>query len=324
MAAELEVGTRIGDYELIEERERHAAGALFVARYIPYQSRLFLEVVATDGPAGAIDSGELTGCLRAASLIRSPSVCGIIEWFKRGKSVFIASEFAPGSTLRALLEQACDLPHEQAMEVLEACAEAAAAAQGAGIYYLALEPRNLILTSAGPLKLLRAGYHHLLESADDLLRRDALLYRAPEVLSGSPGRVSDVYAMGVLLRSTLPAQDANRLRRLLDAATGPVRGRPGMRVLLEGCIEEGVPPHGDTGASVHRADSTRTPPAAPGPRDPGAPTNMYLRQLLVLALLLAAAFLMARSAGGCRSGSGVPAGIVCGPAVAPSPPARQL
>ncbi len=297
-----EPGTRLaGRYRLKDLLEQHALGGLFSAAYEPFETLVYMELMR---PPAAEDR-EMRELLQRAAQMRSPNICGPIEWFEEAGFVCVATEHAAGVPLRELLDEVGSLPLHQGLEVLGACVEAAGAAYGCGIYYLALEPRNLLVTASGPVKLMRAGYAALLEGSDAILRHEALLYRAPEALRGMPGRQSDVYAMAVMLREMLGPARPPALEAVLSKATSPEpASRPAARPFLEALTEEAdrgakrmrpAEPHGEGGSPAT--------PSFPRPevRIEQVPEGHGIRRyLIILAALLAAAFLMARFIGGCR------------------------
>lgn len=314
-------GTHLaGRYRLKDQLEQHALGGLFTATYEPFESKVFMELIRreTTRPSGgggdprsrgrlaAASSGEdLRECLQRAARMRGPNLCGLIEWFEENGFICIASEYTAGITLRELLDEAGSLPLDQALEILGSCVEAAGAAYGCGIYYLALDPRNLLITPSGPVKLMRAGYFHVLEASDPILVHESMLYRSPEAVRGVPSRPADVYALAVMLREMLGPSRPARLEAILSQATaGEPAGRPSARPFLEALVEEvscvkRAIHQGPFETSALPGTGTGFPKPEPRSRPP-EPDNTVRRYLIALAILLAAAYLMARFIGGCQ------------------------
>ncbi len=313
-------GTRLaGRYRLKDLLEQHALGGLFVAAYEPYETSVFMELMQPS----AETAGEMRTLLGYATQMRSPNICGLIEWFEEGGFVCVATEHTAGVTLRELIDEVGSLPLSQGLEILGACVEAAGAAYGCGIYYLALEPRNLLITASGPVKLMRAGYSPVLEAGDAILRHEALLYRAPEALRGAPGRQSDVYAMAVMLREMLGPGRPTSLEAVLSKATAlEPTSRPAARPFLETITEEAN--RGGSRARHEIRAEAQSPANAGFPRPevrmgPVREGHNLRRYLIILAVLLAAAYLMARFIGGCRpatndsldAGRPLPVAVAC-------------
>ncbi len=317
-----------GRYRLSDELERHALGGLFVAAYEPFDTRVFLELLrsphnasrapgeaAAQPDVGAAETGnELQVCLERAAKLRGLHLCGVIEWFVELGFVCIVFEYAAGVTLRELLDEVGSLPLGQAVEIVHACVEAAGTAYGCGVYYLALDPRNLLITPTGPVKLMRAGYYHVLEASDPWLAREASLYRSPEAVRGLPSRPSDVYAMAVMVREMIGSAPPHRLDAVLrQALNADPAARPAARPFLESLSEAAHAP------VRSRSDSHPPPGAIPaggfprtgGPAAPGRGGTIR-RYLIILAVLLVAAYLAARFIGGCRR---PPGGAACMPAI---------
>lgn len=300
--------------------EQHAAGGLFTAAYEPFETTVFIElidpeVVRTGDTRSYAENDavepmqELRECLKRAEQMRCPNLCGLIECFDEGGYLCIASEYTAGVTLRELLDEVGSLPLPQALEVISACVEAASAAYGCGIYYLAFDPRNLLITASGPVKLRRGGYYHALEANDAILRHESLLYRAPEALRGRPGRASDVYSMAVMLREMLDSCRPPHLEAILSGATATEStARPAARPWLEALTEE-------AGRSERRMRTDIVCPAgretSAFPRPASGPVRQekrfaIRRYLLALAVLLLAAYLAARFIGCRPEGNGLP------------------
>ncbi len=311
-------GTRIaGRYRLKDRLEQHAFGGLFTAAYEPFESKVFMELIrpecvrAVGGgePGGLGDpklAWDLRECLQRAAQVRGPNLCGLIEWFEEGGFVCIAFEHTAGVTLRELLDEVGNLPLEQGLEVLHACVEAAGAAYGCGICYLALDPRNLLITPSGPVKLMRAGYFQVLEAGDPILRHESMLYRAPEAVRGMPSRPSDVYALAVMLREMLGPSRPPRLETILSQATAAdPASRPAARPLLEALVEEAgyaekrIRQDSASDPALPRVAAGFPKPATGSPM-PSDRSHAIRRYLIALAIILAAAYLMTRFIGGCR------------------------
>ena len=257
----LELGTRIGPYEILAPLGAGGMGEVYRAR----DARLGRDVaLKTLPPSFASDRERLDRFereARAAGALQHPGIVMVFDVGTHEGRPYIVSELIEGENLRAKLRNGA-LPPRQALEIAVALAQALGAAHERGIVHRDIKPENIALTSEGRVKLLDFGLAKLVApeptSATDTSARTiegALLgtaaYMAPEQARGEAAdhRV-DVFALGCVLHEMLSGvspfhrrSTAETIAALLKDDPPPlpvaVRDRvPGIEILLRGSLEK--------------------------------------------------------------------------------------
>jgi eukaryotic-like serine/threonine-protein kinase len=119
--------------------------------------------------------------------------------------MYIAMEFAEGTSLRAMIRDGQGLPTEQALNIAKQLADALVYMHSQGVVHRDLKPENILLTADGTVKIMDFGIA-LDESARRLTWSGLSStigtpdYMAPEQVSGRRGDVrTDIYALGVII-----------------------------------------------------------------------------------------------------------------------------
>jgi serine/threonine protein kinase len=126
------------------------------------------------------------------------------------KILYFTEEFIPGDTLAQRLESIPpdgqdlkQMPIDDALEIFVQVASGINYLHDHDMGHFDIQPGNIIITPDGKAKLTDFGTARLVTSEEDI-KRGTILYRAPEEFIGrSPGKPSDVWAMGVLLYQAL-------------------------------------------------------------------------------------------------------------------------
>jgi serine/threonine-protein kinase len=157
---------------------------------------------------------------RIASRVRHPNVCGTYEMGEQAGTLYLAMEWLDGPSLMRVLRPGredlteCDRipirPRIAARIVADACAGLHAAhdllgddGRPLGVVHRDVSPHNLLLTSAGEVKVTDFGVAKALGKSHMTMAgqlKGKLAYMAPEQLVGGPiDRRCDVFALGCLL-----------------------------------------------------------------------------------------------------------------------------
>ena len=164
-----------------------------------------------------VAAGEATSRLlheaRAASALNHPSIVTIHGVQQHDGVAFIVMEHVDGVPLDRAIP-ADGLPVAQALRYAAEIADALAAAHAQGVVHRDIKPGNVMITSAGRVKVLDFGIARRTALPDQATRAATLGsgltalgvvvgtpgYMAPEQISGHPGGPpSDVFALGAVL-----------------------------------------------------------------------------------------------------------------------------
>nr|WP_281174967.1 cellulose binding domain-containing protein [Actinomadura oligospora] len=288
-----------------------------------------VKVPRADGPGRS--ARRLRREATAAARLNHPGITGVHDYGEAelpggGRLPYVVMELLDGETLAARLARG-PLPPREAAAVGAQIARALAAAHAAGVVHRDVKPANVVLTPSG-VKVVDFGLAFGARTADGALLGTPA-YLAPELLAGAdPAPASDVHALGVLLRETLPPPVPSGLGELvehcLDADPGrrPSAAEAG-EILADAAHLPPIPSPSAPGPDPGGADEPtgvigdRPAPANPtrvldDPAPPPADSETSRRTLLIgggaaVALLVVLVLLAALSDGGRPGASPAPA-----------------
>ena len=224
-------GSRIEDYELLNEVARGGMGIVYRARQRAPSRIVALKMIL---PAHLSSSGALDRFCAEAEAAASLDHEGILPIYAVGEhdgAPFYSMKFAEGGTLRARLSDYRDKLREGAALIAQ-ITRAVAHAHEHGILHRDLKPDNILFDAAGKGYVSDFGLAKWLEHEGDLTQTLAILgtphYMAPEQASGERHLTpaADVYSLGAiffhLLTGRVPFRGDSALDVLRQAAERPV------------------------------------------------------------------------------------------------------
>ena len=141
---------------------------------------------------------------KAASALDHPNICTIyaIDETDDGR-LFIAMAYYDGENLKSRLGHG-PLPWTEIVDLAWQVASGLSAAHERGIIHMDVKPANLMLTSAGTVKILDFGLSRFTSEVDRKSQQGPLMgtvgYMSPERVQGEKtGPESDIWALGVVL-----------------------------------------------------------------------------------------------------------------------------
>jgi serine/threonine-protein kinase len=204
----LPVHKRIAHYELVREIGHGGMGAVYEALDTTLSRPVALKVLL---PELAADPFYQLLFLREARAAANLSHPGIVTIFQAGRfrgQLFMAMEFVRGTSLFERMHTADPIETPQAIRIILEAAQAIHAAHNAGFVHQDIKPSNIMITTAGAVKILDFGLARparaLLEAAKAATFEGTPLYASPEQIDGSPvdGR-SDIFSLGIVLHELL-------------------------------------------------------------------------------------------------------------------------
>ncbi len=187
----------------------------------------------------AIPAQRIQEILEASLHLRGPHISNMHGWWEAREEgfIYVVRDRTDGVTLAEILSGTGHLPRQQVSEIVRAVVEVLAESYGMELFYLGLNPGQILVGGRGDVKLFRVGFAWILEDMEPQMASRISPYRAPETDGAREGtRTSDVYSLAVMLREMTPAGDTpDRLAALLDMAVDPFpKRRPSSpRLLLE-------------------------------------------------------------------------------------------
>jgi serine/threonine protein kinase len=202
--------TKIGRYEIVEERGHGAMGAVFLARD-PAMDRIValktIHAIALSGPQSNEYRERFYGEARAAGRLAHPGIVPVFDVGEQDGLPFLVMEYIEGQTLADAAKTGHRLTLERVCELGQQIAEALGYAHKHGVVHRDIKPANILLTSKEKYgierpKITDFGVAKL--AASQLTTTGQLLgtpaFMPPEQFTGSviDGR-SDLFSLGVIL-----------------------------------------------------------------------------------------------------------------------------
>src|SRR5215469_7413943 len=162
------------------------------------------------------------GEAKSAARLSSPNVVAVYDQGSAGRLHYIAMEYVPGHTLRQLLNQRGRLAPHDALDIMVGVLSGLAAAHQAGIAHRDVKPENVLLTSAGAVKVADFGLARSVAGAVQTkggMIIGTAAYLAPEQVSGGTSDArTDVYAAGIRLHELLTGAQPHMAESPLEVA----------------------------------------------------------------------------------------------------------
>lgn len=252
-----------GRWRLMEVLGRSRGVTTYLAWDETLERELEVDAVETASLPSSAMAQRLEEILDSCSQVRSPHAVRLYGWERSdgGDILYLMMERVEGISLTALLEDTRELPGEQVVEIAGAVADVLAESYGRDIYYLGLNPDQLVVDRRGEVRIARVGYGWILEEMDPLRSARVSPFRAPETDGGKEGsRASDVYALAAMLREMLPPGEVSpRLDSLLARALDPLATRrPSSPRLLVEELDASRP--GDAGHGIQPGTGPQADP----------------------------------------------------------------
>jgi Tol biopolymer transport system component len=239
----LEVGSRLGAYEVLSFIGEGGMGRVFRAR----DTRLKREVAIKSLTLGATFDADRIARFRreaeALAALNHPHIATIHDQLEADGTLYLVLELVDGETLSNRLGTG-PMPVGDAIRMARQIAEALEAAHARGIVHRDLKPANIKISSTGHLKVLDFGLAKMLgaDSEGDgppqathtspaMTRGGVILgtapYMSPEQARGtSVDAQADIWAFGCVLYELLTGRLAFPGATVTDVLAAVVRGEP--------------------------------------------------------------------------------------------------
>ncbi len=240
-------------------RSRIAHGGMATV-YLATDTRLdrevALKVMHADLARDAEFVDRFIGEAKSVARLSHQNIVAVFDQGNDGQCLYLAMEYVPGPTLRALLRERRWLPWPEALAIIEPVLAALAAAHQAGIVHRDVKPENVLITPDGRVKVVDFGLARA-SAAVGNTRAGVIIgsvaYIAPEQVTGAPTDArTDVYSAGIMLFEMLTGRQPYSGETPLAVAYAHVNSI----VPPVGSLVGGVPPAVD---QLVRAATSRDP-----------------------------------------------------------------
>jgi eukaryotic-like serine/threonine-protein kinase len=211
----IEIGTRLGPYEILSPIGAGGMGEVYRARDTRLEREVAVKVLPQPFSKDLAALARFEREAKTISALSHPHICALYDVGNQDGVEYLVMEYLEGETLAQRLARGA-LPIAQTLRFGVEIASALEAAHRLGIAHRDLKPANVMLTRSG-VKLLDFGLAKVLRpvgpiesltaaptEAKDLTREGTILgtvaYMAPEQIEGKPTDArTDIFALGIVL-----------------------------------------------------------------------------------------------------------------------------
>ncbi len=248
-------------------RSRIAHGGMATV-YLATDTRLdrevALKVMHADLARDADFVGRFIGEAKSVAKLSHPNIVGVYDQGADGQYLYLAMEYVPGRTLRALMRERGWLPWQEALAVIDPMLAGLAAAHQAGIVHRDVKPENVLITADGRVKVVDFGLARATAAVSNTragMIIGSVAYIAPEQVTGAPSDArTDVYSAGIMMFEMLTGRQPYSGESPLAVAYAHVNSDVPAVSTLAG----GIPPGVDqlVGSATSRDPQLRPPDAS--------------------------------------------------------------
>jgi eukaryotic-like serine/threonine-protein kinase len=194
-------------------RSRIAHGGMATV-YLATDTRLDREVALKVMHADLARDGDFVGRFigeaKSVAKLSHPNIVNVYDQGADGQYLYLAMEYVPGRTLRALMRERGWLPWQEALAVIDPVLAGLAAAHQAGLVHRDVKPENVLITADGRVKVVDFGLARASAAVGNTragMIIGSVAYISPEQVTGAPSDArSDVYAAGIVLFEMLTSR----------------------------------------------------------------------------------------------------------------------
>jgi serine/threonine protein kinase len=198
-----EIGSRVGDYEILQILGAGGMGRVYKVRNILSDRVEAMKILLPDleGNPGLAD--RFMREIKVQASLDHPNIAALYTALRIENQLMMLMEFVEGTTLDKLME-AGPVPIDKAADYFAQILSALSYAHARGVVHRDLKPANMMITSSGVVKLMDFGIAKM--TADRKLTQTgstvgSLYYMSPEQIKGELDLDprSDLYSLGVSL-----------------------------------------------------------------------------------------------------------------------------
>ncbi len=201
-AADPLIGSTVAHYRIDARLGKGGMGIVYRATDVLLHRPVALKLLRTQVPGDAHAKARMIREARAAASLDDVNICTIYEVGETADGrPYIAMAFYSGETLEQVLRRG-PLPPSTVIDYATQIARGLAAAHRNGIIHRDVKPANVVVTSAGTLKLLDFGIAKLMDvtASHEAMTPGTISYMSPEQVTGHPlDPRADLWSLGIVI-----------------------------------------------------------------------------------------------------------------------------
>jgi len=203
------ISKTISHYKILEKLGEGAMGVVFKAHDLKLKRNVALKFLPTHLVENPQAKTRIIHEAQATAALQHPNIAVVHDFIESEAETVIVIEFIEGETLAQKIE----LQNQSLKQILEwtvGIVDGLAAAHEKGITHRDIKPQNIMITSAGIVKIMDFGVAKLRGTptlTETGSRIGTLDYAAPEIVMGSKcDHRSDIFSLGVVLYELITGQ----------------------------------------------------------------------------------------------------------------------
>jgi serine/threonine-protein kinase len=198
-----EIGSRVGDYEVLEVLGSGGMGQVYKVRNVISGRVEAMKVLLPDLEGNAELADRFTREIKLQASLDHPNIAALHTALRLDNQLLMLTEYVEGVTIEAALRSG-RIPIDKAIDYTAQVLSALSYAHARGVVHRDIKPANMIVTPSGVVKLMDFGIAKM--AADRKLTQTgstvgSLYYMSPEQVKGAADLDprSDLYSLGISL-----------------------------------------------------------------------------------------------------------------------------
>ena len=235
----MNIGERVGDYEIIEILGAGGMGQVYKVRNVVSERIEAMKVLLPNLESDPGLADRFLREIKTQAALDHPNIAKLNTAMRVGNQLVMIMEFVEGTSVAQLLERG-GIPASASVSYASQVLDALAYAHKQGVVHRDIKPANIMVTPSGVAKLMDFGIARM--KADQRMTQTggavgSLLYMSPEQIKGTePDGRSDIYSLGITLyemvtgRRPFTADSDFQLMsaHLMQAPVAPIEIIPGV------------------------------------------------------------------------------------------------
>lgn len=199
----MNIGDRVGDYEIVEVLGRGGMGQVYKVRNVLSERIEAMKVLLPSLDGGKEQADRFLREIKVQGTLDHPNIAKLYNALNVSNQLLMVMEFIEGTSLEQILTHG-PLVVDDAIDYSGQVLDALAYAHGRGVVHRDIKPANMMRTPARTMKLLDFGLARIMQAESSLTQPGttvgSLYYISPEQIRGDePDPRSDLYSFGVVL-----------------------------------------------------------------------------------------------------------------------------